>query len=89
MTEVTYTHTIDKDALFNRMRQHVMKSREGNDLTMEAAFASEEDAKDIDVKHLDVSIEISNLAFDIADMLLTDELREEFMANFSALEAAK
>lgn len=89
MSETTYTHTIDKEVLFDRMRQHVMKSREGNDLTMEAAFASEEDAKDIDSKHLDVSIEISNIAFEIADMLLTDELRSEFMENLLASEVAK
>ena len=87
---VTVVTTIDKDLLFGLMTKHVELSEKGNELVFRSAFAeSDEEARKIDAEHLDVASELGNLGFQIANLLMTDELRAEFVAAYREKEGAK
>lgn len=83
MTETTYTHTVDKDVLFKLMREHVQTSQKANDLEWEAAL-TEDEAKvaELNAQELEAATRLGNLGFEIANLLLTRELRTEFMTTY-------
>lgn len=87
MTEMTQTTTIDTAALFDLMTQHSAASESATEAMMDRLFTDPNDPAAtlaLTERELAFAIEANSLAFEIADMLMTDELKASFLEHYLA-----
>jgi hypothetical protein len=80
----SYTpNAVDRDAVYDLMAQHTKLSQEANEVHFQRMFEIEAQAETAQLE-LDLATKANRLAFDIADMFMTDEFKAGFQDYWKA-----